>query len=88
MLTYKTRVESTKLRCNKGLSALKAMASKGIEQRRHLSLLQPSVTDYGLSLTTLAQSNLLKLDTVHKTLFETMHYLLDLPSMETRYKVE
>ena len=33
MLTYKTQVESTKLRCKKGLSALKAMASKGIEQR-------------------------------------------------------
>ena len=38
MLTYKTQVESTKLRCKKGLSALKAMASKGIEQR-HLFLL-------------------------------------------------
>ena len=32
MLTYKTQVESTKLRCKKGLSALKAMASK-----RHLT---------------------------------------------------
>ena len=38
MLTYKTQVESTKLRCKKGLSTLKAMASKGIEQR-HLFLL-------------------------------------------------
>ena len=28
MLTYKTQVESTKLRCKKELSALKAMASK------------------------------------------------------------
>ena len=103
MLTYKTQVESTKLRCKKGLSALKAMASKGIEQR-HLFLLYQSVIlsviDYGLGLTTLSQSNLLKLDRVQNeamrvilgttkdTPIETMLYLLDLPSMETRHKVE
>ena len=67
MHTYKTQVESTKLRCKKGLSALKAMASKGIEQC-HLFLQYQSVilgiTDYGLGLTTLSQSNLLKLDRV------------------------
>ena len=67
MLTYKTQVKSTKLRCKKGLSALKAMASKGIEQR-HLFLLYQSVIlsviDYGLGLTTLSQSNLLKHDRV------------------------
>ena len=51
-------------------------------------------------LTTLSQSNLLKLDTVQNeamrvilgttkdTLIETMRYLLDLPSVETRHKVE
>ena len=103
MLTYKTQVEATKLRCKKGLSALKAMASKGIEQR-HLSLLYQSVIlsviDYGLGLTTLSQSSLLKLDRVQNeamrvilgttkdTAIETMRYLLDLPSMETRHKVE
>ena len=38
MLRYKTQGESTKLRCKKGLSELKAMASRGIEQR-HLFLL-------------------------------------------------
>ena len=38
VITYKTQVESTKLGCKKGLSALKAMASQGIEQR-HLFLL-------------------------------------------------
>ena len=102
-LTYKTQVESTKLRCKKGLSALKAIASKGIEQR-HLFLLYQSVIlsdiDYGLGLTTLSQSNLLKLDRVQNeamtvilgatkdTPIETMRYLLDLPSMETRHKVE
>ena len=102
-LTYKTQVESTKLRCKKGLSALKAMASKGIEQC-HLFLLYQSVilsvTDHGLGLTTLSQSNLLKLDRVQNeamrvilgttkdTPIETMRYLLDLPSMETRHKVE
>ena len=67
MLTYKMQVESTKLRCKKGLSALKAIASKGIEQR-HLFLPYKSVIlsviDYGLDLTTLSQSNLLKLDTL------------------------
>ena len=67
MLTYKTQVESTKLRCKKGLNGLKVMASKGIEQR-HLFLLYRSVIlnviDYGLGLTTLSQSNLLKLNRV------------------------
>ena len=38
MLMYKTQIESTKLRCKKGLSALKTMAAKGIQQR-HLFLL-------------------------------------------------
>ena len=101
MLTYKTQVESTKLRCKKGLSALKAMASKGI---KHLFLLHQSVIlsviDYGLGLTTLSQSNLEKPDRVQNeamriilgttkdTPIETMRYLLDLPSMETRHKVE
>ena len=85
------------------MSALKAMASKGIEQR-HLFLLYQSVIlsviDYGLGLTTLSQSNLLKLDRVQNeairvilgttkdTPIETMRYLLDLPSLETRHKVE
>ena len=88
-------IESTKLRCKKGLSALKAMASKGIEQR-HLFLLYQSVIlsviDYGLGLTTLSQSNLMKLDRVQNeamrvvlgtakdTPIETMRSLLDLPS--------
>ena len=92
MLTFKTQVESTKLRCKKGMSALKAMASKGIEQR-HLFLLYQSVIlsviDYGLGLTTLSQSNLLKLDRVQNeamrvilgttkdTPIETMRYLLN-----------
>ena len=82
---------------------MKAVASNGIEQR-HLFLLCHSVIldviDYGLGLTTLSQSNLLKLDrvqneamrvilgTTNYTPIETMHYLLDLPSMETRLKVE
>ena len=104
MLAYKMQVESTKLRCKKGLSVLKAMASKGIEQR-HLFLLFQSVilivsVDYGLGLTTLSQSNLLKLDRVQNeamrvilgtttdTSIEAMRYLLDLPSMEARHKVE
>ena len=59
-----------------------------------------SVISYGLGLTTLSQSNLLKLDrvpneamrvilwTTKDTPIETMRYLLDLPSMETRRKVE
>ena len=59
-----------------------------------------SVIDIGLGLTTLSQSNLLKLDRVQNeamrvilgttkdTPIETMRYLLDLPSMETRHKVK
>ena len=103
MLMYKTQVKSTKLRCQKGLPALKAMASKGIKQS-HLFLLYQSATlsiiDCGLGLTALSQSNLLKLHRVHNdamriilgtmkdTTIEVIHYLLDLPSMETRHKVE
>ena len=103
MLTYKTQVESTKLRWKKRLSTLKAMASKGIKQHRLFLLHQsviPNVIDYGLGLTTLSQSHLLKVDRVQNkamrvilgtkkdTPIETMRYLLDLPSMETRHKVE
>ena len=100
---YKMQVESTKLRRKKALSALKVMASKGIEQR-HLFLLYQSVIlsviDYGLGLTTLSQSNLLKLESVQKeamrvilettkdTPIETIRYLLDLLSIKTRHKVE
>ena len=94
---------STELRCKKGLSALKAMASKGIEQRHVYLLYQSvilSVIDYGLGLKTLSQSNLLKLDRVQNEAMrvvlgttkdapiETMRYLLNLPSMETKHKVE
>ena len=71
MLTYKEQVESTKLGCKKGLSALKAMPSKGIEQR-HLFLLY-SVIDYGLGLTVLSQSHLLKFDRVRN---EAMRVIL------------
>ena len=82
---------------------VKSHGFKGIEQR-HLFLLYQSVIlsviDYGLGLTTLSQSNLLKLDRVQNeamrvilgttkdTPIETMRYLLDLPSMDTRHKVE
>ena len=102
MLTYQMQVESTKLRCKKGLSALKAMASKGVEQR-HLFLLYQSVilsvTDYGLGLTTLSQANLSKLYRVQNeamrvilgttdTPIVTMRYLLDLRSMDTKRTVD
>ena len=64
---YKMQVKLTKLRCKKGQSVLKAMASKGIEQRQLFLLYQSvmfSVIVYGLGLTTLSQSNLLKLNRV------------------------
>ena len=103
MLTCKTQVESTKLRSKRGLSALKTMASKYTKQR-HLFLLYQtvilSVIDCGLGLTTLSQSNLLKLDrvlnealrvilgTTKDAHIEVMRYLLDLPFVESRHKVE
>ena len=102
MLTYKTDVESTKLRCRKGLFALKAMTAKGIEQR-HLFLLYQNalfnVIDKFLGLTTMSKSNLLKLNrvqyeairviwgTIKDTHKEAMHNLLHLLSMEARKKV-
>ena len=65
MVTYRKHVEITALKCKKGLSVLKAMATKGIEQC-HLFLLYQSVVlsviVYGRGLTTMAQTNLLKLD--------------------------
>ena len=71
MLTYKKQVESTELKCKKGLSALKAMASKGTQQRLLFLLYQSvilSVTDYGLGLTILQ-----KLDRAQN---ETMRVIL------------
>ena len=62
MQTYRQHVETTALKCKKGLSVLKAVAAKGIEQR-HLFLLYQSlvlsVIDYGQGLKTMAQANLL-----------------------------
>ena len=64
MLTCRKHEERTALKFKKCQSVLKAMAAKGIEQR-HLFLLyqsvMSSVTDYRLGLTTMAQTNLLKL---------------------------
>ena len=78
------------------------MAANGIE--RHLFLVYQngilSFIDYGLGITTLSQSNLLKLDRVQNEAMrvilgttkdapmEATRYLLDLPSTETRHKVE
>ena len=103
MLMYKKQVKSTKLRCKKGLLPLKAMDSKGSEQR-HLFLLYQSVKlsviDYGLGLTTLLQSNVLKLDRVQNEAMrvilgttkdasiKALRYLLELSSMEARHKVD
>ncbi len=103
MLTFSQPVETTALKCKKGLSVVKAMAAKGIEQR-HLFLLSQNVVlrviDNGLGLTTMAQKNLLKLDRVQNdtlqvklgtakdTPTETMSLMLDLPPMETTQEME
>ena len=103
MLTFNKHVEATALKCKKGLGALKAMAAKGIEQR-HLFLLYQSVVlsriDYGLGLTTMSQTNLQKLEriqneamrtilgTTKDTPIDAMRYILDLPPIQTRQKVE
>ena len=103
MLTYRQHVETTALKRKKGLSVLKAMAAKGIEQR-HLFLLYQSVVlrviDYGLGLTTMAQKNMLKLDRVQNEVMpvvlrttkgtpsETVRFMLDLPPVQTRQKVD
>ena len=102
MLTFREHVDATTLKCKKGLSALKAMASKGIEQR-HLFRLYQSVVlgtiDYGLGLTTISSTNLQKLDRVQNeamrtilgttkdTPIEAMRYMLDVPSVSDRHKV-
>ena len=58
-------VETTTLKCKKGLSVLKAMAAKDTEQRYFFLLYQSvvlGVIDYGPGLTTVALTNLLKLN--------------------------
>ena len=87
----------------RSVSVPKAMAAKSIEQR-HLFLLYQSVVlsfiDCGLSLTTMAHANLLKLGRVQNeamrvilgttkdTSTEAMRFMIDLPPMRTRQKVE
>ena len=58
------------------------------------------VIDYGLGLTTMAQKNMLKLDRVQNEVMpvilrttkgtpsETVRFMLDLPPMQTRQKVD
>ena len=96
-------METTALKYKKSLSVLNAMDAKGIEQR-HLFLLYQnmvlSVIVYGQGLTTMAQTNLLKLEKVQNeamrvilgptkdTPIETMRFMLDLPPMQTKQKVK
>ena len=102
MLTFRQHVEATTVKCRRGLSVLKAMASKGIEQRHLFRLYQSvvlSTMDYGLGLTTISRTNLQKLDRVQNeamrtilgttkdTPIEAMRYILDLPPLEDRHKV-
>ena len=97
MPTYRKHVETKALKCKKCLSVLQG--AKGNEQRHVFLLYQSvvlSVTGYGLGLTTVAQTNLLKLDivqneamrdilgTIKDAPIETMWFMLDLPPMETR----
>ena len=103
MLTYKTQVESTKLRCRKGMSVSKTMAVKGIKQRHLILLFQGvilSIIDYGPGLDTLSQFSLQKFDRVQSyamrvvlgttkdTSIEAMWYLLRLSPVETKYNVK
>ena len=97
MLTYRQHVGTTALKCKKGLSVLKAVAAKGIEQC-HLFLLYQSVvlsvTDYGPGLTTMEQANVPKLDRVQNEAMRVIlgttkdTHMLDLQPMQTRQKVE
>ena len=103
MMTHRKHVETTALKCKKGLSVLKAVAAKCIEQRQVFLLYQSvvlSVIDYGLGLTTVAQTNPLKVDRVQNeamrvilgttkdTPIETTRFLLDLTPVQARQKVE
>ena len=64
MLTDRKHVETAAVKYKKDLSAMVAMST----EQQHLFLLYQglvhSVTDYGLGLATMAQTNLLKLDRV------------------------
>ena len=97
------RVDTTALKCKKGLSVLKAMAAKinaMDTEQLHLFLLYRcvllSVIDYGLGLTTMAPTNVLKLDrmqneamrvilgTTKNTPTETVGFMPDLPPMQSK----
>ena len=96
-------MDTTALKCKKGLSVLKAMAAKinaMDTEQLHLFLLYRcvllSVIDYGLGLTTMAPTNVLKLDrmqyeamrvilgTTKNTPTETVGFMPDLPPMQSK----
>ena len=66
MLTYRKHVETTALKCKKGFSVLNSTSSYCIKE-------WCSVIDYGLGLTAMAQTNLLRLDKVQN---EAMRVIL------------
>ena len=101
MLTCRKHVETTALKCKKGLSVLKAMGTKGIQQRQLFLLYQSvvlCVTDCGLGLRRMARTNLLKLDrvqnevirvilgTTQDTPCETTRFMLDLAPTNTNHR--
>ena len=90
MLTYRKHVETTTLRCKKGLSVLVAIAAKVIEPN-HLFLLYQnvvlSVTDNNgtnKSVKAGQSAEQVILGTTKDTIIETMRFMLDLPPMQTR----
>ena len=102
MLTHKTQVESTKIRCKKGLSTLKAMAAKSIEQHHVFAVSEcdtqrhwlwsgshnPITVQPAEARQGTKRSYEVILGTTKGTPIEVMCCLLDLSSIETRHKVE
>ena len=103
MVIYKQHVEVTTLKCKKRPVTPEGYGCKGYWTTPHLPTVPKcvlSVTHYELSFTTMAQTYLLKLDRVRNeamrvilrttkdTPTETVRFMLDLPPVQTRQKVQ
>ena len=101
-LSYRKHVDNVIQKAQKGIRAVKTMASAGIQQYVLLLLMQlvvMSVVDYGLGLLTLSKTQTERLERVQNAAMRAvlgctrdthvicMRYLLGLSSMKVRHKV-
>ena len=92
MLKYKIQFQFTNLKSKEVSPRIKTMPAKGVEQHHNyvpavsISNSESLVVVWGLMA--MSQSNLLKLDRMHNEAMWVILYLLELPLMTTRLKME